>query len=159
MNRVPAFSLLEVILSLLLVSLLGVFAFYILRNLQGDWRSMGVRAGTQEEVLFFSTALRTDLDQANAVRSAPEGTLVCTMDSAVVSYTTGPEGIRRSEADGRTDFFSLPGAVPAVYYTDASNSLVKLFTVRFADPTLGTLSFHKPYSPAELIHHSRTNGH
>lgn len=159
MNKVSAFTLLEVILSLLLVSLLGVFAFYILQNLQGGWRSMAVRAGTQEEVLFFSTALRTDLDQANAVRSAPEGTLVCTMDSDVVSYTTGPDGIRRSEADGRSDLFSLPGAVPEVFFTDGSSSLVTLFTVRFADPTLGPLSFHKSYSPAELIRHSRTNGH
>ena len=159
MKRLPAFTLLEAVLSLLLVAMLGVFAFYILQSLQKGARDLGGRSVGQQELLFFSTALRADMDRAERVIEGAGNTLECHMDSGVVRYTAVTNGIIRTLANGDTALFALPVLRTEVFTLAPDMPLVQLWCITFTEQEGGGVAaYHKTYSHAdrmrEELHHA-----
>lgn len=158
MIRVKAFTLLEVVLSLFIVALLGVFAFYILQNVQGGLRAVGSSSSEQQELLFLSSALRTDLERARSVQSNDQGVLECRLDSGTVRYEANGSGITRTLANGNLAVFHLPVKNATATLLRNDLPLVALWRITFESGNLGMAAFRKTYAPVDLIREHNRNG-
>jgi type II secretory pathway pseudopilin PulG len=160
MRKLPAFTLLEVILSLFLVGMLGVFATYVLRGLQQGTRDATGRSAHQQELLFLSAAVRTDMDRSQALHAGPDGALECVVDSGSVWYTVVPQGIRRTLPNGDTATFALPVQHAQALSIAADLPLIHLWKVQFTEEGGGEeAAFHKTYAPADLVREKTEHGH
>ena len=151
MKRLRAFTLLEALLALVLVALLGSFAFYILQDLQAATSNLGGRFGKEEELLWFSTAVRADFDRSDAVRTAPNKDVLCQSTTDTVYYAVVHNGIERRTSDGEVHVFPIP-----VYNTeviaDLAPDLVSLWRIDLTDETHSLpLAFRKVYATADRI--------
>ena len=152
MKTLKAFTLLESVLFLFLVALLGVFAFYILQGLNQGSRDLSSRSGLQQELLYFNTAARADIDRASAIRIADDGSFECVIGSEVTRYRTWPSGIQRIHGEGDTITFALPVQKTEVRLISDAIPLVQLWRITFTDGagTVGT-AFTKTYAPADRV--------
>ncbi|MBK7112484.1 MAG: type II secretion system protein [Flavobacteriales bacterium] len=152
MKKFKAFTLLEVVLSLFLVALLGVFAFYILQGLSQGTRDLTNRSGLQQELLFFNTAVRADMDHASALRIGDDGSLECATGSMVTRYRTSPSGIQRIQSEGDTVNFVLPVQQSEVRLISDAIPLVYLWHITLANGEgTSSTSFTKTYAPADRV--------
>lgn len=145
------------VLGLFLGVLLGVFATSILQGLQQGVRDLSGHANGQQELLFFSTALRADMDRATAVRMAADGVLECLLDSGVVRYAADVSGIHRQLPNGDTMSFALPVAKDTALTLAPAIPLVTLWRLTFREEEGGgSAAYYKTYAPADVVR-ERTN--
>ncbi|MBL7955895.1 MAG: hypothetical protein JNJ91_12715 [Flavobacteriales bacterium] len=159
MKRMPAFTLLEAVLSLFLVLLIGGFTVYVVQALQHGARALRGVSEFQQELIFFNTALRTDLDQAHQVTVAADGGVDCLSEEGLTHYAFFPRGIRRERPSGDTTLFSLP-----VQWTDLRTlseevRLVNLVRIQFEGPDSLWTAYYKNYAPADQVRERTRHAH
>lgn len=158
MKRLPAFTLLEGVLSLFLLAVLGMCAAYALQAIQRSAGSLAGRSGLEQEILYLNAALRTDLDRADVVLALEGQGVECRTDSDVVQYRTLPDGILRTGADGDTTRFPLPIAEAVTSLVADDVPLVHLWRIRLQGPT-NELAYRKTYAPADLLRSRYRHAH
>lgn len=159
MKRLPAFTLLEGVLSLFLLAVLGMCAAYAIQAIQRSAGSMAGRSGLEQEILYLNAALRTDLDHADVVLATDEHGLECRIDSSVIRYSVFPDGIRRSDADGDTIRFTMPIAEATTTTVDDDVPLVQLWRIHLQGSTTNELAYHKTYAPADILRSRYRHAH
>ncbi|MDQ3101438.1 MAG: hypothetical protein M3R08_08625 [Bacteroidota bacterium] len=152
MKRLPAFTLMEVILSLFLTALLGSFAFSILQYLQQSSIDLGSSSIEHQELLFLNVAIRTDMEQASKIYELYDGGLEMHTASGPIVYELIDDGIRRTKADGTIDLFKVPIRSMVSSTISPQIPLVHLWKLIIGDPEKPRFaSFHKMYSTADRI--------
>lgn len=160
MTKLPAFTLLEAVLSLFLVALLGVFAIYILQYLQQGGNHLSNRATEQQELLFFNIALRTDMNKADAIYSDSNGDLNIHAGDSVTIYSATPDGISRKLPDGKTSSFALNVLKAEAFTLSPELPLVHLWRLTLKGGSEnGVAAFHKVYGTSDRVRHLTQHVH
>jgi type II secretory pathway component PulJ len=95
MKRVPAFTLIEGLASMLLLAVLASFVFVVLRTMQQGSLSFARNTAVRSDELWLEQALRADLLQATAVEVGPEGTIELRALGRTVDYRVLPDHVER----------------------------------------------------------------
>lgn len=158
MNRLAAFTLLEVILSLLLVAMLGMFAFYILQGMLHGTHQLSTRTESEQEVLFLSAAVRADLDRAVTIHPTENGSMECIHTEGKTIYSANATGIQRIGPHGDTVHFALPVERHEMHTLAPDIPLVDLWRITLAGEA-GSIAFAKIYAPADRVREHVADGH
>lgn len=152
MKRFHAFTLLEAVLSLFLVALLGTFAFQVLDNMRSSATRLNDRWTWRQELLFFNTAIRADLDRCTTVRSRADGSVVCSSINDSVHYRVDAQGVHRMDANGDTSTFYLPVEQAQAFTFKESSLSVHCWRIQLNDNSVRrTVTLHKTYALSDRV--------
>jgi len=107
--NLPAFTLQETIVVLILTALLVSLVYYALRFLQGDVKRLQTTSSYQSEIALFAKQLQRDLDKEAAI-SISRSNLLLLNESDSIVYSANDTTIiremnsRKSVQKGRTTF-------------------------------------------------------
>lgn len=159
MNRLPAFTLLETVLSLLLLAMLGAIVFIVLSSTVDGAKAMTHRVGREQELLFLCTAVRTDLEAADQLDSLEGGGLACTVQDGMIHWSTRAGKVHRIDQLGDTLTFDLEVGRSMVAVVSHEVPLVTSWQLDLGAQHERTAVFVKHYAPADIIRYRRDHGH
>lgn len=159
MKRLPAFTLVEVLLSLLLVVLLGTFATIVLDGSLQDLGDQGQIAQQEQEMLWLCQGVRADMDRSEMVRVEADSALTFTIDGKAVHYRLkGGHIVRSSEDEERV--CPLPILSSSFEFVKGASSLVRTWTLTIGpDDELEKLTFRKEYDLRSIAHYHTSDEH
>lgn len=157
MKQLPAFTLVEVLVSLFLVALLGTFAVLALGNSTQDLRGMDGGSSQRLQVLFFCERLRADMDRATVITTTPDSGLVLDVEGGPVRYSLAGDSIVRSTAALREAFLAMPQGSQVVEEPSAAG-LVKEWRMRLAVAG-APFVFRKEYDAATVAGYIVAHAH
>lgn len=148
MSRLPAFTLLEALLALVLMAVLAAMAAMVLGDLRWAGSSIGDSFARDEALLRFCTAVRTDMERATRIHMDGEAGLRFEHAADTVRYVV-VEGALIRKTDALEERFEL-GVASMEHVVEPGTNLIALWRIRFADqPRLPDFAFRKTYSPAD----------
>ena len=148
MKRLPAFTLLELLLALILLALLGAMASWVLRDLRMAADGLGKGFARDEELLWFCTAVRNDFERARTIRMEEEGALLCEAAVDTVRYQRIEDGWQRTAGEKIETFKVASESID--FLLDTEPTLIAVWRLRFApESRLPAMSFRKVYAPAD----------
>jgi hypothetical protein len=152
MNRLPAFTLLEVVLSLFLLGLVGIYAVQILGHVKQAAMVTSGQFTREQEWLWFTTALRADIERAVDVTSPSPHALVCSGDSGNIVYEFRMEDVQRVLPDGTMHRFALHLDPVRMQLEAIDLHLVRsVGVVLRSEHTTMRATFRKHYAPADRM--------
>lgn len=160
MRRLHAFTLLEVLLSLLLLGVLGTFAILALQNLRSGVNGLSSVLNKNEELLWFCAAVRADIEGARYIHAHSSNSLTCVSDTGQVHYAVWPDHITRSTSGGQEFRFDLAVVKTTAHLFHERSSLIALWVLDLEDQAGGKhIAFRKVYSASDLIRERTDSGH
>jgi len=148
MKRLPAFTLLELLLALILLALLGAMASWVLRDLRMAADGLGKGFARDEELLWFCTAVRNDFERARTIRLGEEGVLLCEAAVDTVRYQRIEDGWQRTAGE-EIEIFKVASEATD-FLLDTEPAIIAVWRLRFApESRLPAMSFRKVYAPAD----------
>lgn len=148
MKRLPAFTLLELLLALILIALLGAMASWVLRDLRMAADGLGKGFARDEELLWFCTAVRNDFERARTIRLGEEGVLLCEAAVDTVRYQRIEDGWQRTAGE-EIEIFKVASEATD-FLLDTEPAIIAVWRLRFApESRLPAMSFRKVYAPAD----------
>ena len=105
MKRIPAFTLIEGLASMLLLAVLASFVFVVLRTMQQGSLSFARNTAGRTSELWLEQALRADLLHAASVEVGPEGTIELRAPGRTVDYRVLPDHVERELNGDRAGHF------------------------------------------------------
>jgi len=152
MRRLHAFTLLEALLSLLLLGILGTFAILALQNLRSGVNGMSSVLNKNEELLWLCAAVRADMENARYIIAPTSSSLTCVSDTGQVHYAVRPDHIARSTSAGQEFRFDVSVVNTTTHLVHEQSGLVALWVLALEDEAGGKrIAFRKAYSASDLI--------
>lgn len=159
MSRLPAFTLIEVLLSLLLVVLLGTFAVIVLDGNMQNLGDQGRIARHEQEVLWLCQGVRADMDLADMVRVDVDSALALTIKGKDVRYQLDNGLLVRYSEEGERGC-PVPVLASSFLVMEEAPSLVHAWTL-----TIGPwdrpqrLTFRKEYDLRTIARYHSSDEH
>ncbi|MBL0035839.1 MAG: hypothetical protein IPP26_08735 [Flavobacteriales bacterium] len=125
MKRIPAFTLIEGLASMLLLAVLASFVFVVLRTMQQDSLSFARNTAGRTDELWLEQALRADLLQAASVEVGPEGTIELRAQGRTVEYRVLADHVERDLNGERAGHFPVHVAHADVHTTRPGSATVR----------------------------------
>jgi len=95
MKRIPAFTLIEGLASMLLLAILASFVIVVLRTMQQGSLSFARSTTERTDELWLEQAMRADLLHAASVQLTSNGTIELRAPGRTVNYRALPEHVER----------------------------------------------------------------
>lgn len=158
MKRIQAFTLFEVLISLLLVVILGTLAVL---TLGGPLRNLTDAGGISQQrsaILLASERMQVDLDEASIITAAGNGTLVFEGGGGSVRYEQRSDTLVRIGSDGESPQLLLRSM--GTTEMRGAPGLIAIWSVQVDDPAeAGPLIFRKDYDARTLLRYLIDHGH
>lgn len=157
MRRVQAFTLFEVLISMLLVVILGALATYTLGGPLRDLTDAGGSSERQLATLLFAQRVQADLEKASTITAAGEGAIMMVGSDGAVRYEQRGDTLVRSAMDGEHALSALRSM--EVTEVPGAPGLIEVWSVQVDDPaTAGPLVFRKDYDARTIIRYLIDHG-
>jgi|694.fasta_scaffold69064_5 hypothetical protein len=162
MKRIPAFTLIEGLASMLLLAVLASFVFVVLRTMQQGSLSFARNTAGRTDERWLEQALRADLLQAATVKVGPWGTIELRAPGRTVDYRVLLDHVERDLNGEAAGHFPVIIAHADVHTTRPGSA-----TIRCIEWTVGddgpsrTLVFAVEQDRSTLINdlHGHTDPH
>lgn len=153
-TRLHAFTLLELTIALLLVSLLSGFAYYAFGTFSRHTQSRQQQKQEQYGLDLLVHRLKVDCAQSDSI-GYQDLQLYFTDSTGQIRYEFTDDYILRSQYELRTDSFYIAAEAPIVQYEQQKGTLTGLvkhidLILYFRDNTI-PLNLEKTYSSQQLI--------
>jgi prepilin-type N-terminal cleavage/methylation domain-containing protein len=160
MKKLKAFTLTEVIVTMIISGLLTGFLYWSYLTVQGYYFSIVVKQERSIEKNEFFFQLKKDMDDASWVIESKEG-IRCLYDGkGEVSYFGTTDGLKRTY--GSSSNFLLKGRCALKAYKDSGdsipNQLIARVRVSFGS-SQDSIVLAKNYSPSDLFNWTYFNEH
>lgn len=159
MNRVPAFTLLEVLVSLLLLAIVGGLVFVVLQTLAEGTGTAGTAAVAARDRLWLEQALRADLERVDRLSLGPEGSIELANDTVRWTYRFTPDSALRQADGAPAGGWAVPGITVAHVPVRPGMALLAELTLEMEGPPQKRLVLVKHYDRATPARETLAHGH
>jgi hypothetical protein len=159
MNRLPAFTLMETIMALLLTAILGVMATLVLQHLLQGAAGFRQRHLDEAELVELHGAIRAD--HARSLSMVPGNgsgiQFICPMDT--VFYDILPDSTVQRSGNGHLQVFHVK-ATGQEHMLEPNTELVSCWQLRLdVQGDQRTVVLYQPYLIADRLAKPETHGH
>lgn len=152
-QRLPGFTLLDVILAMLLGTGVLFLIYELYDNVWGEWKLMHQQQTSVTDILMFCSALENDMEAANGIFILTDTTYVFLKESDTIQYDFGQHKIIR-KADQSIDSFVITATqvIPKTLHLTSGSDIVCGIQLNILKPfSVKEALFIKRYTSAELL--------
>lgn len=158
MSRLPAFTLFEVLISMLLIALLGTLAVFTLGGPLRNLTDMDGVAQQQLAVLLSAQRAQQDLEDAVTITAVAGGGVVLEGDRSRVRYEQHGDTLVRVGMEGMSAQLMLRSM--GTKEVAGAPGLVATWSWQIGDPAeAGPLVFRKEYDARTILRYLIDHGH
>jgi type II secretory pathway pseudopilin PulG len=159
MKPLPAFTLVEVLLSMLLVVLLGTFATIVLGGSLSDLGDQVRIAGQEQELLWLCQGVQADVDRSSRIHVDAEGMVIFMIDGKEVHYHVNDGHVSRTSV-GEERNSPVPVLASTYVLSEDAPSLVCAWTLTVGAKELPQrLTFRKVYDLQTIMRFRSSDEH
>ncbi|HEY0976984.1 MAG TPA: hypothetical protein VGE21_05895 [Flavobacteriales bacterium] len=157
MKRLAAFTLIEMLLSLLLVVLLGAFVVIVLQGSAIQWTRLGSGHRFAAEMRWFVQRMSADMERAQRVQGHPGG-IHLALPEGDITYVLSTDSVVRTSVMG-DEVFHLRLVPEAVIEHPRAQGLIISWGLRSVDPLpMGAWVFNKDYDARSILRYLVDHG-
>jgi len=152
-NKIPSFTILELIIGLLISSIVITIVYYVLVIFNRQWMNYQSKSKQRNECLLLKKTMGMDIDNANAVTdSSDEKALIILVNfNQKIKYQAGNSYVIRV-AEEKVDTLYCGAAITGVQYENDSTKLVTSFFLNVSvNKEVIPLFFNKEYTAKQLM--------